>query len=186
MIIIGITGTLGAGKGAIVEYLAGKRGFKHYSARQFIAEEVGKRALPINRDTITLVANELRTNNSPSYIVEELYKRAVILGENCIIESIRTEGEVVALRNKGSFYLFAVDANPKTRYERVVLRKSETDSVSYEKFLEDEQREFSSEDPNKQNLSRCIALADYVFNNDRDFSSLYAQVDKTLEAILGE
>ena len=38
MIIIGITGTLGAGKGTIVEYLVGKKGFKHYSVRELLSE----------------------------------------------------------------------------------------------------------------------------------------------------
>ena len=33
-IIIGITGTLGAGKGTVVEYLK-KKSFKHYSVRSF-------------------------------------------------------------------------------------------------------------------------------------------------------
>ena len=38
MITIGITGTLGAGKGTIVDYLIEKRGFVHYSVRAFITE----------------------------------------------------------------------------------------------------------------------------------------------------
>jgi len=42
MIIIGITGTLGAGKGTVVEYLQ-EKGFRHYSARGFITKEVEKR-----------------------------------------------------------------------------------------------------------------------------------------------
>ena len=33
MRIVGITGTLGAGKGTVVEYLTQQKGFKHYSAR---------------------------------------------------------------------------------------------------------------------------------------------------------
>ena len=33
MIIIGITGTLGAGKGTIVDYLVKQKGFVHYSVR---------------------------------------------------------------------------------------------------------------------------------------------------------
>ena len=40
MVIIGITGTLGAGKGTIVDYLKEERGFLHFSARQFIIEEI--------------------------------------------------------------------------------------------------------------------------------------------------
>ena len=35
MIVIGITGTLGAGKGTIVNYLIEEEGFDHYSVRGF-------------------------------------------------------------------------------------------------------------------------------------------------------
>ena len=37
--IIGITGTLGAGKGAVVEFLK-QKDFKHYSVRNFLIEEI--------------------------------------------------------------------------------------------------------------------------------------------------
>ena len=36
MIIIGITGTLGAGKGTIVAYLIETRQFMHYSVRRYL------------------------------------------------------------------------------------------------------------------------------------------------------
>jgi dephospho-CoA kinase len=185
MMIIGITGTLGAGKGTIVDYLVNKKGFKHYSARGFLLEIIKERGLPEDRDSMVAVANELRAKYSPSYIADELFKRAQASGKNCIIESIRTVGEVNALRERGGFYLFAVDADPKTRYERVVLRKSETDQISLETFLENEKREMDSDDPNKQNLRKCIEMADYVFNNDGSFEDLNNKVEEVITQLKG-
>ena len=43
MIVIGITGTLGAGKGTIVDYLVKNKGFNHFSVRSFIAQEIQNR-----------------------------------------------------------------------------------------------------------------------------------------------
>lgn len=105
MIVIGITGTLGAGKGTIVDYLLKNKGFKHYSVRAYIAEEITRRGLEVNRDTLTAVANDLRASHSPSYITDQLYLRAVEEGQNAVIESIRTPGEIQSLRQKGEFYL---------------------------------------------------------------------------------
>ena len=76
MIIIGITGTLGAGKGTIVDYLIEKRQFLHYSVRSYLIEEAERRGLPINRDTFVVVANDLRATHCPSFITDELFKRA--------------------------------------------------------------------------------------------------------------
>lgn len=181
MQIIGITGTLGAGKGTIVDYLVKKYGFRHYSVRGYLIKEIEKRTLPVNRDTMVLVANDLRSNNSPSFITDELFKEAYENGQNAIIESIRTPGEVESLRNKSQFMLLAVDAKPEVRFERIVSRNSETDHVSYETFIANEQREMETTDPNKQNLSACISQADYVLLNNEDFEYLYKQIDQIMD-----
>lgn len=183
MITIGITGTLGAGKGTIVDYLIEKKGFVHYSVRAYLTEEIKRRGLEVNRDTMTMVGNDLRATHTPSYIVEQLYERAQASGKNCIIESVRTPGEVAALRGKPNFYLFAIDADPKVRYERIVIRGSETDHVSYETFIANEQREMTSDDPNKQNLKVCIEQADYVFDNGGSIEDLRAKVEEVLQQI---
>lgn len=183
MLIIGITGTLGAGKGTIVEYLVKHKGFRHLSVRGFLIREIEKRGMTVNRDSMVSVANGLRAENSPSYIIDELYKEASVSGDNCIIESIRTPGEVNSLRQKGNFYLLAVDAEPKLRYERIFLRKSETDSISIETFIENERREMDSTDPNNQNIRKCMEMADYIFTNNGTVNELEEAIEKTLTAL---
>ncbi len=180
MKIIGITGTMGAGKGTIVDYLIKHYGYTHYSVRGYLIEEAQRRGMTLNRDTFVVVANDLRALHGASFIVDELYRRAKATGGNAIIESIRTPGEVESLRQNEHFLLFAVDADPKIRYDRIVSRASETDHVTYETFLANEQREMDSTDPNHQNVGRCMQLADYVFQNDSDFDSLYRQVELVL------
>jgi dephospho-CoA kinase len=183
MLIIGITGTLGAGKGTIVDYLIKTKGFKHYSVRAFLIREIEKRGLTVDRDSMVIVANDLRAKHSPAYIAEQLFEEAKTSGENCVIESIRTPGEVEALKRKGNFYLFAVDAAPELRYSRIQSRQSETDHISFETFLENEQREMQSTDPNKQNIGKCITMADFVFENNGDINELNTKVEKILHGI---
>ena len=186
MKIIGITGTLGAGKGTIVDYLVEHYGYRHYSVRGYLIEEANRRGMELNRDTFVVVANDLRATHSPSYITDQLYLQAAENGENAIIESVRTPGEVDSLRQQEHFLLFGVDADPRIRYERVVLRGSETDHISYETFLENEAREMASTDPNHQNIGRCMQLADHVFMNNGDFDDLYQQVERVLDELDSE
>lgn len=183
MIIIGITGTLGAGKGTVVEYLVSHYGFKHYSARSYISEEIERRGLPVNRDNMVTVANDLRAKHNPAFVVEELYKQAVQTNSNAVIESVRTVGEVEFLKNQPNFYLLAVDADEQSRYQRISLRKSTTDFISYDKFLEDEKLEMASSDSTKQNLLECIQKADFVLSNDGPLMDLQNQIDKIINKI---
>ncbi len=132
---------------------------------------------------MTLVANDLRAKYGTAYIVEQLFKQASASGKNCIIESIRNPGEIKSLKEKGKFYLLAVDADIKTRYERITNRKSETDNISYETFIANEKREMESTDPSKQNLSACIKQADFIIYNNNSVEVLQKQTEDIINGI---
>ena len=177
--IIGITGTLGAGKGTVGKYLQDRHGFNYFSARDVWVEEVKRRGLPVNRDTITETANSLRAEHGPHYFTERALSKAQELGGNSVFESIRTVGEAEYLKKHGA-QLWAVDADINKRYERIVARQSETDKVSFVKFKEHEEREWENADPAKQNLKAVIAIADATFINNGTPEELYAQVEPAL------
>ncbi len=180
MRIIGITGTLGAGKGTAVEHLL-KSGFKHYSVRDYLTRELIKRGEEVNRDTMVGLANSLRAEHGPSFIIEELYQEALASGGDCIIESIRATGEIEALRAKGDFILLAIVADQHQRYERIRERQSETDQISFERFQADEAREMTNSDPAKQNLAACIAAADLKLENNGSKEEFFVALDAALK-----
>jgi dephospho-CoA kinase len=167
----------------VVEYLVGRKGFGHYSVRAYLLEEINRRGMPENRDSMVTVANELRARFGPSYVTDQLYAKALTVGKNCIIESIRTPGEITSLRTKGNFYLLAVDADASLRYRRITERSSETDHISYKTFTENEAREMTATDPNKQNLKACILQADFVMNNNGSKEDLYQQIEAIFSQI---
>lgn len=165
MVIIGVTGTNGAGKGTVTDYLVNKKGFVHYSARAFIVEEIKRRGMPVDRDSMNIVSNDLRKQHSPSYIIEQYLERALREGKNTVIESIRTEGEVDLLHEHGAL-LISVDADQNVRYARIRARKNESDHVTFEKFVELEELESFSTDPTKHNISGVMQKADiHLLNN---------------------
>jgi dephospho-CoA kinase len=179
--ILGLAGSFGAGKGAVVEYLQSK-GFLHYSASGFITEEIEKRNMPVTRDSMILVGNDLRQKHGPAYIVEALYNRALAHEGNAIIESLRAVAEVEKIKELGGVVI-GVDADPKLRYERSQQRGSVKDGVSFDKWASQEQQEMNPDDPTKQDIFGALKKADIVVFNNTTFDELYAQIDEALVKI---
>jgi len=179
--VIGITGTLGSGKDTLMELLKKEYNFKHFSVRTFLINMLEEQGEEVNRLTLSRLANQLRAENHPAYLAEVLFNKAKEAGGNAVIESIRTPGEVEFLKNHSDFVLFAVDADPNLRYERVQNRKSVTDRIDFNTFMADEQKEMQNEEPHKQNLAMCIRISDYKFRNNSTIEMFYKKVRKTLE-----
>ncbi|HVY72558.1 MAG TPA: AAA family ATPase [Candidatus Paceibacterota bacterium] len=180
--IIGITGTLGAGKGTVVEYLKTK-GFEHFAVSDtFLVNEAKKRGLEPDRITRRDIANEFRAKG-PTKLMEAVYemaKASIDAGKNVIIEPQHTRGEVEFIQSIGGVE-FAVDANLETRYERIQKRGSTKDNVSFEQFKAEQEFEMSQTDPNMNNLGAAIAKADHVFHNDSTPEALFLEVEKALK-----
>lgn len=174
--IIGITGSFGAGKGTVVDYLLEKKGFKHYSASGFITEEIERRGMPVNRDSMIVVANDLRATHAPSYIIDSLYARAEEAGGDAVIESLRAVAEVKRIKELGGTVL-GVTADPHIRYERAVARGSAKDGVSFDKWLAQEKEESNEADPTKQNIFGALKESDYLIENNGTLEELHSQID---------
>ncbi len=184
MILIGITGTNGSGKGTVVDYLVKTKGFTHYAARDFLTREVEERGLLVDRSSMRLVANELRAKHEPAYVVKSLYEEAIKNGEErVVIESVRNIGEAEFLKLNGAL-LIAVDAEQHLRYERVQERRSSTDQVTFETFVEHEEREMKPVGPHDMDLRGVMALSDETIMNDDSLEALHAHIEKVLENVV--
>lgn len=174
--IVGLTGSFGAGKGCIAHYLVNEKKFAHFSARTFITEELKRRGLPIDRDAMARVANDLRATHGPTYIFEQLVQMAKDHGGDAVIESIRAVAEARYTKEQGGVVL-GIDAEPQIRYERIVRRGSETDQVTYEEWREQELRESNPDDPTKQDIFGALQESDYIIVNTGSLEQLKAEVD---------
>ena len=180
--IIGITGTNGAGKGEVVKYLVEQKGFTHYSASEFLAEELIRRGREKDRPQLRLLGNEFREQYGNGYLVRVfLEKAAQSDAENTIIESVRNTGEVAELKAAGGV-LLVVDADRKVRYDRITSRGSEKDNVDFDTFVAQEEREWhGSAGVHDMNIMDVIKMADYTIMNNGTLEELHAQVDAMLE-----
>jgi dephospho-CoA kinase len=178
--ILGITGTDGAGKGTVVEYLVDHHGYTHYSARAFILEEIRKQGLPDTRNQMRLTANELRKQHGNEFLIKVSLEKARADGvSNAVIESLRATAEAECLKAHGGI-LLAVDADQQLRYERVQARRSESDQVSFAEFQRHEELEKNDPDPHGMQKAKVMEMADYTVTNNGTVEELKQQVEQFL------
>ena len=72
--IIGITGTLGAGKDEAAKFFV-KHGFIYHSCSDIIRNECRKKGIPIERDNLIKMGNDLRERYGPEILAKMIIER---------------------------------------------------------------------------------------------------------------
>lgn len=180
MVLIGLTGTHGAGKGTVTKYLVEKNGFTAYSVSEFLANEARRRGMEPDRSARRNIANEYRSNG-PTGLMEAVYATIDPISERVILEPQYTVDEVKFIQEQGGIVI-AVDATLETRYERVHVRGSAKDDVSFEEFKAMQELEMDSTDPNKQNMKVAMACADIHLMNDGTVAEFEKKIKEVLVA----
>lgn len=178
--IIGLTGLSGAGKSTVAEYLATHHGFSHFSVRGYLATKLKEKDLPVNRDTMRLIANQMREQHGPGYISRQLMGDILTTSPgDVVVESLRSIGETRYLKSFGAI-IWAIEADEYTRYRRTKERGFNTDNVSFKEFLTHEFHEHSNSETTKQNIASVIAMADSMLYNDNSKQELFMQIEGIL------
>lgn len=181
--IIGITGTLAAGKDTIASYLQ-KKGFVHHSLSDILREELKKQGIKENIDNLLALGNKLRQEFGPGILGKKTLEKIKKNKEkNATASSIRHPKEIEELKKAKNFILIAVDAPIKIRYKRIQKRKRIGDQVSFEKFKSQEKSQLKGNKTQVQ-LLKCIKMADYKIINNGTFEDLYKNIDKILKTLL--
>ena len=183
-IVLGLTGKNASGKGTVAEVLK-EHGFVYHSLSDSLRDELNLLGKKETRENLIEIGNKLRNTGGPGVLADKLTSK-LTLDCNHIVDSIRNPFEVESLRESsrvGKFFLISVDADSKLRYERLSLRGRIGDSDTWEKFLEQEQKEDNNDDPNKQQLSKTMKLADFEIDNSGTLENLKIQVNKIISEL---
>jgi len=186
MKVIGLTGTIAAGKELVREELQKRFNCYYVSLSSIIRGELEKKKKSFNRATLQDLGNHMRK----SYGHHILAKLAVSYmprdKEMMIVDGIRNPGEIDFLKKTfgGDFKLIAVDADTQIRFQRVLSRARSTDPKTYEDFLKIDQRDQGSgEKPFGQNSKSCMEKADFTLMNDGNVQDFVLKMNEMLQKI---
>jgi len=183
-IVFGLTGKNASGKGTVAEILK-KKNFTYHSLSDSLRDELKSLKKEETRENLIDIGNELREKGGPGVLADKLIPK-LNFENNHIVDSIRNPLEVISLRKETllrRFFLISVDANSRLRYDRLCSRGRIGDTDSWEKFVEQEKKEENVDDPNKQQLSKTMQMADYNIDNSGTLQELEAQVNKIISSL---
>ena len=98
-------------------------------------------------------------------------------GEDAVIDSIRTPGEVEALRKRSDFVLIEIRAGVDSRWRRSQDRGRIGDPTDKQRFLAQEKAEEVASDEAGQALNATAALSDLVIINEGGIEELYSDLE---------
>ena len=180
-IIIGLTGKNAAGKGTVARILSQNK-FIYHSLSDSLRDELKVLGKDETRENLIDIGNKLRIEGGPSVLADKMISK-LNSTSNHIVDSIRNPFEVNSLRENfplNKFILISVDADARLRYDRLCSRGRIGDSDSWKSFVDQEKQEENNNDPNKQQLSKTMSMADYSIDNSGSLEDLESQVQKIL------
>jgi dephospho-CoA kinase len=182
--ILGITGTLAAGKDTMADYLVEKKGFQSYSLSDELRAEADRQGQGKDRDSLYEVGRKLRAEAGPGVLAMRVLEHIRQDGASlAIVISIRLLVELEVFLMEKDFKLLDIDAPLGLRYKRIQLRGSEKDvGISLQKFKNQEDSE-NSGGPAGLELDLVRAKADFSIDNSGSLDTLYEHLDEIIEKL---
>lgn len=178
--IIGLTGSLAAGKGIVSDFLK-KKGYAYFSLSNELREIAKEKNIKLTRENLQNLGNQLREKKGAEVLAKLVYDKITNQKYNdaIIIDGIRNPAEVRELRKLNNYFLISVDAPQEIRFKRMVERNRESDPKTLESFLKLDARDKGiGEKETGQGVGKCMAMADYLLINDGTVEQFNEKIDK--------
>ena len=173
-IIIGIIGENASGKTTATEYLIKQYGAVSFRFSDPLADVLKRLYLENSRANLQKLSTLLRQNFDEEILSAIIAKDAKNSPANLIItEGVRRPGDITHLKQLDNFYLIALDAAERVRYERLIKRAEKTDDATktWESFQIDGQQEA------EQKIKQVATQANFKIDNNNTLEGLFSQLD---------
>ncbi len=165
---VGITGYIGSGKSTVAEILK-ENGFKIIEMRDAVVDEMEKRKLKIDSESIREFSIRLRKEFGKDVVARLTYEKVKKERGDVAITGMRSTYEEEYFRKKiKDFKVIAVVAPEKLRFDRIRKRNKPDDPKTFAEFRRIESMElngFSGKGDQRHGLKKLVENADFlVFN----------------------
>jgi dephospho-CoA kinase len=186
MKVVGLTGTIGAGKEVVKDFFTKKFNCYVVLLSDVIRGEMERKSPEFNRKTLQDLGNELREKYGPHILAKIAVEYLPREKELTIIDGVRNPAEIQFLKEKfgEDFKLIAIDAPPEIRFKRLLKRGRKTDPKSWEEFVEMDKRDLGEDEPSHgQQVKECFEQADFNLVNNGTIEELKNKIEEIARAL---
>jgi dephospho-CoA kinase len=178
-VVVGVAGMPGSGKG-VFRRAVHRMGYPVVIMGDVIREEVKQRNLKPTPQNLGKTMLNLRELDGPAAVAKRcIPKLKKATGNIVVIDGIRSLAEVEEFKKHfPNFILIAIQASPKTRYQRLSRRKRSDDPANWENFMERDQRELGV------GMGAVIAAADHTIVNEGTLAQLKTKIRRLMKEVL--
>ncbi len=179
-IIIGLTGQIACGKGVVKKFLIENYHANDYRFSTILRDILKRLNIEESRTNIAKMSTILRQGFSEDLLAQTM-ANDVKNDESpfIVIDGIRRMADIKFLKELDNFFLVAIEADPKIRYQRVIERNENPGDAqkTWEDFLADENAE------TEQQIPETMSKADFTINNNGSWDELWEQIHNLVKKI---
>ena len=173
-IIIGLVGEMASGKSTVTEYLKQKYGAVTFRFSDMLRDVAKRLHIDNSRGNLQQLSTVLRQNFGEDLMSKVLAADVQESTHNFIItEGVRRPTDITYLKEIPGFHLITLQANERTRYERLTARTENVDDQkkTWEQFQTDGKQE------PEQKIKAVAAEAEFVVDNNGIKEELFREID---------
>jgi len=182
--IIGLTGSMGCGKGEVVKILE-KEGYKYVTLSMMVREEARKRGIPEEREKLMEVGNSMRKEGGAGILAKRALETVKNSGhDKWVVDGIRNPAEIDELKNGENVHIVGIKTDLELLVERIISRNRESDAKTHEDIVRKVNREWGEGEPaDGQQVGKCMEKVDMLIDNNgtlEDLNQKFTEYYKTL------
>lgn len=179
-IILGIVGEIASGKSTVTEYLKTKHNAVTFRFSDMLRDVLKRLHVDNSRTNLQLLSTMLRQNFGEDLMSKVLAADVAESTQPLIItEGVRRPTDITYLKKLPGFALITLNADAKTRFERLTSRSENADdrSKTWEQFQTDAQQE------PEQKIKEVAMSAQFVVDNNGTMEELFRQIDEIVSSL---
>jgi dephospho-CoA kinase len=177
-IILGLVGEIASGKDTVAAYLNKKHHSQTISFSKPLRDILDRIFLPQTRENLAWLGYDLRQRFGQDVLAKTITQEAIKNKSNIVVlPNVRLPQDIKYFKKMPGFYLVAIEAEAKTRYQRLIKRSQNADdkSKSWQQFLKDAKL------PTETSIRKIARQSKYKIDNNGDFKNLYQQIESLIQ-----